>query len=90
MSPDISQEKMSNLTAGLEFVCIYLDDLLTISNSALKDHLYQLQVVLQRLRRVGLKVNVEKLSFLHLRLSTEVICSSRMVENNYRRRYKLY
>ena len=63
MSPDIFQEKMSDLMAGLEFVRTYLDDLLIISNSTFEDHLHQLQVVLRRLRRAGLKVNAEKSSF---------------------------
>ena len=51
MSPDIFQEKMSDLMAGLEFVHTYLDDLLIISNSTFEDHLHQLQVVLHRFRR---------------------------------------
>ena len=63
VSPDIFQEKMSDLMSGLEFVRTYLDDLLIISNSSFEDHLQQLKVVLQRLRRVGLKVNAEKSSF---------------------------
>ena len=67
VSPDT---KMSDLMAGLEFVRTYLDDLLIISNSTFEDHLHQLQVVLWRLRRVGLKVNAENHHFLHLRLST--------------------
>ena len=46
VSPDIFQEKMSDLMAGLEFVHTYLDDLLIISNSRFEDHLHQLQVVL--------------------------------------------
>ena len=70
VSPDIFQEKMSDLMAGLEFVRTYLDDLLIISNSTFEDHLYQLQVVLRILRRAGLKVNAENHRFLHLRLST--------------------
>ena len=41
-----------------------LDDLLIISNSTFEDHLLQLQVVLRRLRREGLKVNAEKSSFV--------------------------
>ena len=60
MSPDIFQEKMSDLMAGLEFVPTYLDDLLIIGNSTFEDHLRQLQIVLRRLRRAGLKVNAEK------------------------------
>ena len=58
-----STKKISDLTAGLEFVPTYLDDLLIISNSTFEDHLCQLQEVLRRLRRAGLKVNAEKSSF---------------------------
>ena len=63
VSPDIFQKKISDLMAGLEFVCTYLDDLLITSNSTFEDHLCQLHVVLWRLRRAGLKVNAEKSSF---------------------------
>ena len=63
MSPDIFQEKMSNLMTGLEFVHTYLDDLMIISNSTFGDHLLQLQVVLWRLRRARLKVNAENSLF---------------------------
>ena len=63
VSTDIFQEKMSNLMAGLEFVSTYIDDLLIISKEIFEGHLCQLQVVLYRLRRVRLKVNVEKSSF---------------------------
>ena len=41
-SPDIFQEKISTLMAGLEFVRTYLDDVLTITNSTFSDHLIQL------------------------------------------------
>ena len=54
---------MSDLMAGLEFIRTYLGDLLSISNLTFEDHLHQLQVVLRRLRRAGLKVNAEKSSF---------------------------
>ena len=43
---------------GLEFVCTYLDYQLIISNVIFEDHLCQLQIVLQGLRRAGLKVNM--------------------------------
>ena len=38
-SPDIFQEKMSELMESLEFVRAYLDDLLCISKLSLEDHL---------------------------------------------------
>ena len=62
VSPDIFQEKMPNLMAGLEFVPTHLDDLLIISDSTFEDHLHQLKVVLRGIRRSGLKVNAEKSS----------------------------
>ena len=54
--------KTFNLMAGLDFVHTYLDDLLMISDSTFEDCFYQLQVVLQRISRAGLKVNAEKSS----------------------------
>ena len=55
VSPDVFQEKMFELMEGLEFVHIYLDDLLIISNGSFDDHLQQLDTVLHRLRIAGLK-----------------------------------
>ncbi len=49
--------------AGLEFVCTYVDELLITSNSIFEDHLHQLEIVLKRLRRAGLKINAENSSF---------------------------
>ena len=72
VSPDVFQEKISNLMHDLEYVCTYLDVLLVISNGSFEEHLYQLGKVLQRLYRTGLIINVEKSSFLHLKLSTWV------------------
>ena len=54
--------------AGQEFVCTYLDDLLIISISTFEDQLYQLEVVVWRLRRAELKVNAEKSSFFALEI----------------------
>ena len=48
--------------AGPELAHIYLDDLPIISNSTFEDHLRQLQVLIKRLKRVGLKVNAKKSS----------------------------
>ncbi len=62
-SPDIFQEKMSELMESLEFVRAYLDDLLCISKLSLEDHLDKLEVVLWRLRDAGLKVNAAKSTF---------------------------
>jgi hypothetical protein len=62
-SPDIFQEKMSELMVGLEFARAYIDDLLVISNGNFDDHLDKLEQVLSRLLEAGLKVNVPKSLF---------------------------
>jgi predicted aspartyl protease len=62
-SPDIFQEKMSNLMIGLEYVRTYIDDLLVITHGSFSDHLQKLGTVLNRLRTAGLKVNAKKSFF---------------------------
>ena len=47
----------------LEFVRVYLDDLLVISKGTFEDHLQKLDEVLEKLMKAGLKVNLRK-SFL--------------------------
>ena len=44
-SPDIFQEKMTNLMEELEYVRTYIDDLLVIANSMFDDHLQKVEVV---------------------------------------------
>ena len=46
-SPDIFQEKMSDLMRALEFVRTYLDDLLVITKGTFDDHLVKVKVVLK-------------------------------------------
>jgi hypothetical protein len=53
-SPDIFQAKLSELMVALEFVRAYLDDLLCITKASLDNHFDKLQMVLTRLRDVGL------------------------------------
>jgi hypothetical protein len=62
-SPDIFQEKMSELMCGLEFVRAYIDDLLAITNGSFRDHLEKLELIFKRLRQAGLKVNAAKSFF---------------------------
>ena len=61
-SPDIFQEKMSELMTGLEFVRVYLDDILCITCGTFKEHLHQLEQVFKRLKDAKLKVNLRKSS----------------------------
>jgi hypothetical protein len=67
-SPDIFQEKMSELMEPLEYVKAYLDDLLCISKLSFEDHLEKLEEVLRRIHNAGLKVNAAKLTFCALEI----------------------
>jgi len=62
-SPDIFQEKMSELMEGLEFVRAYIDDLLCVTSKDLDDHLAKLDLVLERIKHAGLKCNINKSFF---------------------------
>eukprot|EP00804_Cyclotella_cryptica_P004503 CCRYP_017642-RA/>CCRYP_017642-RA protein AED:0.32 eAED:0.32 QI:0/-1/0/1/-1/0/1/0/117 len=62
-TPNIFQQNMSALMAALEFVRVYLDDLLCITKANPEDHLDKLRMVLTRLREVGLRINARKSSF---------------------------
>jgi hypothetical protein len=66
--PDIFQEKMSELKESLEYVRVYLDDLLCISKLSLEDHLDKLEEVLRQIRNAGLKVNAAKSTFCALEI----------------------
>jgi hypothetical protein len=62
-SADIFQERMSDLMRGLEFVRVYIDDVLIVSKTSFLDHLFKLDEVLRRVRQAGLKVNAKKSFF---------------------------
>jgi hypothetical protein len=62
-SPDIFQEKMSDLMQHLDFVRTYLDDLLVISSGTLGDHLEKIEVVFKLLSDKGLRANAGKSTF---------------------------
>ena len=63
-SPDIFQEKMSELMTGLEFARAYLDNLLITSKTDFNEHLDHLEVALNRLAEAGLEINSSKCSFV--------------------------
>jgi hypothetical protein len=54
--PDAFQNIMSKLVQDMEYVKTYLDDLLILTNSSIKDHLLKLEMVLARLSTNGLLV----------------------------------
>src|SRR5688500_991679 len=59
-SPDIFQEKMSELMVGLEFARAYLDNLLILSKPDFNEHLEHLEQALTQLSEAGLKINAAK------------------------------
>ena len=59
-SPDIFQARMADLFHDVPYVRIYIDDLLILTNGPYEDHLEKLQVVLERLQKAGLKINLPK------------------------------
>jgi len=67
-SPDIFQEKMSELMDGLAFVRTHIDDLLCLTKCTFSDHLEKAELVPQRLQKAGLKVNVAKSFFARSQL----------------------
>jgi dihydroorotate dehydrogenase len=56
IAPDVFQIVMSKLVQDMEYVKTYLDDLLILTNSSFKDHLFKLEMVLARLLTNGLLV----------------------------------
>jgi predicted aspartyl protease len=62
-SPDIFQEKMTELLEGLDTVRVYIDDILHVTKGSWEQHLDVLNKVFNRLRQAGLKVNAKKSSF---------------------------
>jgi len=53
---------------GLAFVQTCIDDLLCLTKGTFSDHLKNVELVLQRLQKAGLKVNVAKSFFVHSQL----------------------
>jgi len=59
---------MSEPMDGLAFVQTCIDDLLCLTKGAFSDHLEKADIVLQRLQKAGLKVNVTKSFFARSQL----------------------
>jgi Reverse transcriptase (RNA-dependent DNA polymerase) len=60
-SPDIFQQKISDLMEGVEdFIQAYLEDIRIITKGSYEDHLEKVAEVLKRLQVAGLQVNLPK------------------------------
>jgi len=53
---------------GLAFVRTHVDDLLCLTKCTFSDHLEKVELVLHRLQKAGLKVNIAKSFFAHSQL----------------------
>jgi putative transposase len=62
-SPDIFQERMYEIFSDLEYIHVYIDDLLVTSCSTFEEHLQKLELVFSRLSEAGLKINTNKSHF---------------------------
>ena len=62
-SPDIFQERMTGLMATLDWVRVYIDDLLSLTKGDFNDHLDKLEIILGRLKKANLRVNCAKSMF---------------------------
>jgi hypothetical protein len=58
ITSDVFQKVMSKFVQDLEYVKIYLDDLLILTNSSFKSHILKLEMVLARLSTAGMRVNI--------------------------------
>ena len=58
--PDIFQKVMNDLLGDLEYIRVYLDDILIISHDDYANHIDKLRVVFQRLNQIGFKINIKK------------------------------
>jgi Reverse transcriptase (RNA-dependent DNA polymerase) len=63
VAPDIFQSIMMEILGDLEFVRVYMDDILIISNGTFTKHMQQLETVPQRLEDKGFRTNVCKCFF---------------------------
>ena len=62
-SLDIFQQKMNDLFREFEFICACIDDLLVSTKVDWTEHAQKLELALNKLKEIGLKINIEKYFF---------------------------
>ena len=64
-SPNIFQKAMNHILRDLDYVLVYLDDILILSNheDLFQDHLEKVKEVFTQLYKMGMKVNLYKTEF---------------------------
>ena len=68
-SPDIFQEKMSDLFIGLDTVHVYIDDILHVTKGSWTEYLSILEEMFTRLQKAGLKSTPANLASVHTNLT---------------------
>lgn len=63
IAPDIFQDKICQLFEDLKNVRAYLDDLLVTSTGTYEEHLADVEIVIKRLHKAGLKCKIDKCMF---------------------------
>ena len=62
--PDVFLDRMSSLFEDLEAVRVYNDDLLIVTSVTFEEHLLEVEKVIKRLEKVGLKYKIDKCKFV--------------------------
>ena len=62
-SPEIFQEKINKILCGSEFIQVYINNLLIITNGDWYDHLEKLELTPQNIKDNGLKCNIKNSFF---------------------------
>ena len=62
-SPDVFQAIMTEILGDLDFVSVYLDDILITSDGTFDDHMTKIQAVLTRLEKANFRARVDKCFF---------------------------
>ena len=63
ISADVFQREMTKLFQGLEYVMVYIDDVLVVTRGDFDDHLCKLRTVLSRMRSKGIQLEPKKSFF---------------------------
>ena len=76
-SPDILQAKMNKIFRGFGFIRAYIYDLFIITRVDWFEHLNKLEQVLQKLKDIGIKCNIEKSFFGQTEIEYLFFCVTR-------------
>ena len=66
-APATFQRAMDTIFKGLEFVVVYLDDVLVMSRSG-EEHIEHLKIVFAKLREYNIKLRIDKCNFFKTEL----------------------